>query len=266
MTAKTLTTCSAIDRPWAPRVAVQPGRATLKMQLPAAHRFVPLMDHVNLPVRSLIDTNAGQAKVTTSTVLSSRRRRQSGVFSGGLFQVLQARKRRDRGITELRLKGSSFSGCRSPAPRTNTRGRTRAVASRLSRRSIRRLRGSAKGRFRTRGRHSAATVRGTKWTVADRCDGTLTTVTRGKVAVRDFRRQPQDHRPPARQKLPRTRPRVSRQLGSPHAAEVPIRASQGVDGSRFCRGRRGRNCVHRLVRQRHGYEGRLGGALLRAAS
>ena len=27
------------------------------------------------------------------------------------------------------------------------------------------------------------------WTVADRCDGTLTTVKRGKVAVRDFRRK-----------------------------------------------------------------------------
>jgi hypothetical protein len=32
-------------------------------------------------------------------------------------------------------------------------------------------------------------VRGTVWTVADRCDGTLTTVKRGKVAVRDFRRR-----------------------------------------------------------------------------
>jgi hypothetical protein len=30
-------------------------------------------------------------------------------------------------------------------------------------------------------------VRGTKWTVTDRCDGTLTKVKRGKVAVRDFR-------------------------------------------------------------------------------
>jgi ferric-dicitrate binding protein FerR (iron transport regulator) len=34
---------------------------------------------------------------------------------------------------------------------------------------------------------AAATVRGTKWRVQDRCDGTLTTVTRGVVAVRDFR-------------------------------------------------------------------------------
>ena len=48
---------------------------------------------------------------------------------------------------------------------------------------------NGRGRFRTRGRHSAATVRGTKWTTTDRCDGTLTTVARGKVAVRDFRRK-----------------------------------------------------------------------------
>jgi ferric-dicitrate binding protein FerR (iron transport regulator) len=44
----------------------------------------------------------------------------------------------------------------------------------------------SKGKFRTRGRYSAATVRGTRWTVTDRCDGTLTAVARGKVEVRDF--------------------------------------------------------------------------------
>ena len=32
-------------------------------------------------------------------------------------------------------------------------------------------------------------MRGTKWTITDRCDGTLTQVARGKVAVRDFRRK-----------------------------------------------------------------------------
>jgi hypothetical protein len=52
---------------------------------------------------------------------------------------------------------------------------------------VRRLRGSANGRFRTRGRYSAATVRGTIWDTADRCDGTLTRVQRGVVDVRDFR-------------------------------------------------------------------------------
>ena len=42
------------------------------------------------------------------------------------------------------------------------------------------------GRFRTRGRYSAATVRGTIWDTSELCDGTLTVVHRGTVEVRDF--------------------------------------------------------------------------------
>ena len=51
---------------------------------------------------------------------------------------------------------------------------------------MRKLWGKDKGgRFRTHGRDSVATVRGTAWTVADRCDGTVTRVTEGAVMVRD---------------------------------------------------------------------------------
>jgi ferric-dicitrate binding protein FerR (iron transport regulator) len=50
----------------------------------------------------------------------------------------------------------------------------------------RRLFGHVKGRFRTRGRHSTATVRGTKYLVKDECKGTTTSVTQGSVFVRDF--------------------------------------------------------------------------------
>jgi hypothetical protein len=167
------------------RVAVQPRAITLALQLPAAHRFVPLLDHVNIPVRSMIDTTAGPAKVTSSARVSGRRRR-SGVFSAGLFQILQARRGRHRGITELRMRGSSFSGCGAGA---GARRGSSAAQRRLSRRAVRSLRANARGRFRTRGRYSAATVRGTKWVTTDRCDGTLTRVTRGRVAVRDFRRR-----------------------------------------------------------------------------
>jgi ferric-dicitrate binding protein FerR (iron transport regulator) len=45
---------------------------------------------------------------------------------------------------------------------------------------------NAHGHFRVRGRHSAATVRGTKFTMTDTCAGTLTQVTKGTVLVRDF--------------------------------------------------------------------------------
>jgi hypothetical protein len=54
---------------------------------------------------------------------------------------------------------------------------------------VRRVRGRARGRYRTRGRYSAATVRGTTWTVTDRCDGTLTSVSSGVVVVHDNRKR-----------------------------------------------------------------------------
>jgi len=77
-------------------------------------------------------------------------------------------------------KGGNFARCASGA-------RSSSSGAHLSQRRIRRLRASGRGRFRTRGRYSAATVRGTDYTVTDRCDGTLTTVRRGVVLVRDFR-------------------------------------------------------------------------------
>jgi hypothetical protein len=159
---------------------VQPVSGTVLIALPGARRtFVPLTDARQIPIGSFLDTRRGRVRLTTATTGG---RTQSGDFSKGLFQMLQSRKQRDKGLTELRLKGSSFARC-------TLRGGKRATASALSRRTVRRLSGSAKGRFRTTGRNSSATVRGTIWTVADRCDGTLTTVQRGRVAVRDFRRK-----------------------------------------------------------------------------
>ena len=52
---------------------------------------------------------------------------------------------------------------------------------------MRQLWGRGNGSFRTGGKRSAATVRGTWWLVQDRCDGTLTRVKVGRVDVRDFR-------------------------------------------------------------------------------
>ena len=149
--------------------------------------FVPLSEARQIPVGSFLDTRKGKLRLQSAR--NSRGTRQQGDFASGLFQVLQSRKRSARGLTDLVLKGSSFSRCKT-AGRGKRRARRSGVEARGSAgRTIRRLRGSANGRFRTRGRRSSATVRGTVWTVTDRCDGTLTKVKRGKVAVRDFRRK-----------------------------------------------------------------------------
>jgi hypothetical protein len=67
--------------------------------------------------------------------------------------------------------------------------RAQAASKRLSKRVLALLKGTARGKFTTSGQYSAATVRGTIWSVANRCDGTLTQVTRGGVSVRDFARR-----------------------------------------------------------------------------
>jgi hypothetical protein len=144
-------------------------------------RFVPLREARQIPVGSMLDTRKGTVELVSARNPKATRL-NSGKFAAGIFQALQSRKRRAKGLTELRLKGGNFNRCR-------TRRGKGASAAALSKRTIRRVRGNAKGRFRTRGRHSQATVRGTIWLTADRCDGTLTKVTRGRVAVRDFRRK-----------------------------------------------------------------------------
>lgn len=141
-------------------------------------RFVPLTEARQVPVGSFLDTRKGTVRLESA---NGAGRRQRGDFLSSLFQVRQSKRRSARGLTDLVMKGSSFRRCRA--------GRSKHAGAALSRRTIRRLRANARGRFRSTGRHSSATVRGTVWQVEDRCDGTLTRVRRGRVVVRDFRRK-----------------------------------------------------------------------------
>jgi CSLREA domain-containing protein len=155
------------------------GRVTIATRLGGP--FIPLEEASEIPVGAFVNARRGTVRVTSA--VNSAGATQSGNFSRGLFQVLQSRRASARGLTELVLKGSSFRSCRARG------GGRSASAAQLSRRTVRRLRANARGRFRTRGRNSSATVRGTVWETIDRCDGTLTNVRRGRVAVRDFRRK-----------------------------------------------------------------------------
>ena len=79
---------------------------------------------------------------------------------------------------------------RGPLACTGTRARAGAAAVQRRKPPVRRLWASDKGgRFRTHGRNSVTTVRGTRWITTDTCAGTRTTVTSGAVAVRDLRRR-----------------------------------------------------------------------------
>ena len=152
-------------------VAAVSGRLFVKLP---GRRFTPLSSATQIPVGSQLDTRRGTVRLTSAA--NSRGAVQSGDFSAGVFQVRQARG--GGGLTDVNVTAGSFRACSAKG----------ASASRSSR-IVRRLRGNGRGRFRTRGRYSAATVRGTIWDTIDRCDGTLTKVTRGVVVVRDFRKR-----------------------------------------------------------------------------
>ena len=127
-----------------------------------------------LPVGTVVDATKG--KVTLTSAFGSGGRTQSAEFSRGMFQIKQ---KGARGVTELKMVGGSFRGCSRRARRGDARAAQR-------RRPVRRLFGRGRGRFRTTGRNSAATVRGTTWRVLDLCEGTLTQVKSGSVNVKDL--------------------------------------------------------------------------------
>jgi hypothetical protein len=132
--------------------------------------FVPLKGASTIPIGSTVDTEEGRIALTSASNLTGGA--QTADFYNGIFTVLQ--KREKLPVTELKLVGLSYRlNCGAIA--------SRAHAARSKR--LARLWGSGKGRFRTRGRFSAATVRGTKWLTVDRCDGTLTQVKTGRVSV-----------------------------------------------------------------------------------
>ena len=96
------------------------------------------------------------------------------VYGAGVSAVFKLLRVTDQGKTavELRMVKGDFSVCKSAF-------RLSSAAS-PPKKTVRRLWAQGKGRFRTRGRYSAAAVRGTNWLTADRCDGTLTPSSRAR--------------------------------------------------------------------------------------
>jgi hypothetical protein len=148
---------------------------TVKVKLPGTSTYVPVTDLSSIPVGSLLDTRDGS--ITMRSALPGGGT-QAGIFHGGLFEVRQPAN--GNGVTELVLRG---------APPACPRARASVAATKKKRKPPRRLWGhDDHGNFRTRGGNSVATVRGTAWFVEDRCDGTLTRVSKGAVSVYDSHR------------------------------------------------------------------------------
>ena len=156
-------------------VVLSPVSGRVLIRLPGASgAFAPLSGPRAVPVGTLVDTTAGRVRLTSAKPTPGYT--QTGQFFAGVFRIEQ--KRADAGLVNLVIRDPANQGVCGG-------GAAHAVV--LSQRVLGLLRGVAKGRFRTTGRFSAATVRGTDWGVRDRCDGTLTVVRTGVVLVTDFR-------------------------------------------------------------------------------
>jgi hypothetical protein len=170
----------------------RPGTGRARQAGPAKG-FVPLTGAANVPVGSQLDTSKGRVALTSAADTGGAKT-QTSDFYQGIFQVKQSvpkkkPKKAKALITDLVMKGeiprsqcAPLKGARSAAD--DAKKKKKGPKSVLGK-----LWGNGKGKFRTNGKYSAATVRGTIWLVEDRCEGTFTKVTRGTVQVRDLKRK-----------------------------------------------------------------------------
>ena len=178
------------------RIVVEPVSGNVRYQCPGGP-VTQLTALRELPLNCIIFASDGRVRITTADEAGAE---QTAEFYGGDFRITQVvegsnaagtakakkkkKKAKDKGprrtITVLSLYGPKLdcpdakSGSASSGPVAHASARKRG------------LWGSGRGRFRTKGSRSSATVRGTTWNVTDTCNGTLTQVTEGSVTVRDF--------------------------------------------------------------------------------
>jgi hypothetical protein len=148
-------------------------KGTVRVKAPGGG-FVPLESvGSQIPGGSTVDATNGTVHLFAAT--DSTGATQDGHFNGGMFVIGQGKS---SPLTTLSLTGGGLRACgktpRGGSPRVTAAARSRRLFSNVH------------GAFRTRGRNSTATVRGTRWLTTDTCAGTVTLVRSGIVVVRDL--------------------------------------------------------------------------------
>jgi hypothetical protein len=144
--------------------------------------FLPLKGVATVPMGSTIDTRAGVIALTAAVngqrALSKRQLRRQARFSAGIFAIRQRRYLKGLRKKKIPPRAELTSAPGAEAPCRGSSGPAKGTR-------VRSLVTTAKGVFRTVG--AAATTAPAKGTATynttDRCDGTVTSVGRGRVAV-----------------------------------------------------------------------------------
>ena len=156
--------------------------------------LVPLTQLEQIGPGVTIDTLHGTLELITAAgggggahdAAAKGKKTQTGQFGGAVIRIHQTASGPNKGMTTVMMVLSAFKGAPSQAICRNNGAAGDAHAAKVSTKVIQLLHASAHGHFTTSGRYSAATVRGTKWTITARCDGTLVHDITDSVAVTDF--------------------------------------------------------------------------------
>jgi hypothetical protein len=159
-------------------MAVAPVSGAVQVRLPGSSAYVSLDDAGSIPTGSVVDARSGS--LTLQSALDDSGHVQTAAVRGAVFEVRQSRAA--NGMTDLVLRSGKPATCGGGTARAASVG-TRKKHSKPGALWVR----DSHGRFRTRGRNSVATVRGTRWSTRETCAGTVTRVMQGAVEVRDLR-------------------------------------------------------------------------------
>ena len=144
--------------------------------------YVPLTGATQIRTGTQIDALNGSVQLVASV---GKNKEEHGIFGGAVFKLTQAGSGIGKGFTTLTIVESAFKGAPSFSLCTKHAAADATVA-KASGGTLQLLHASAHGKFTTKGRYGAATVLGTKWTIADLCNGTLVHDITDSVKVTDF--------------------------------------------------------------------------------
>jgi hypothetical protein len=154
-------------------IVVQPISGKVLGHPPDDPVFRRIVGVANLVSGWTFDVTKGRVALTTAA--NTRGATQTTQAYEGFFTALQSS---GASVTDLVLRSGNFDAvCGS--------GGVDIARASANTKSVRHLWASGKGKFRTKGRFAAASIRGTEWQTDDRCDGTLITVKSGAVSVFD---------------------------------------------------------------------------------
>ena len=145
--------------------------------------YVPLTGGTQIRTGTQIDALNGSLRLVASV---GKHKQEHGIFGGAVVRLTQVRTGKKKGLTTLTLLEGVFGHGPSLGICKVHKATDLSATAASAKKTLQLLHASAHGKFTTRGAHGAATVLGTKWTISDRCNGTLIHDLTDSVSVTDF--------------------------------------------------------------------------------